>query len=62
MQDDAESSEGDDEGDAGPSDQPMEDDSLQCFEGHGGLYCWHVCSSTGQSQATEYAATAFFCI
>lgn len=34
MQDDAESSEG--EAAAGPSDHPMEDDSFQEFEGHGG--------------------------
>jgi hypothetical protein len=38
MQDDAESSDGDADGDApaGPSDAQMEDDSIQDFEGHGG--------------------------
>lgn len=36
MQDDAGSSEGDEEAQAGPSDHAMEDDSLQDFEGHQG--------------------------
>lgn len=39
MQEDAASSDGDDAAEAGPADHPMEDDSLQCFEGHGGQFC-----------------------
>lgn len=36
MADDVESSGDGEDGEAGPSDHPMEDDSLQCFEGHAG--------------------------